>query len=385
SVFGGTGNLTGAFTANSSGNSGPIWAVIQPTGNSTGGRFLPGTLHNIRYGIIATGGAMPSAPSFVGTKTLTALDIGVTPLTVATTDDGAYIQGNAQVGGAGKFVCAYSNTLGTGDPIAVGLIRGHSYNQLSNNELPASIDSILKGGTNVVAGDYALLIPIGANNTSGIQRLELRNNLNVVSFPSTSLNGIWPSGANTTSVLRRGVVSILSTDAPLPVKLVNFSASLNNNQTELNWSTASETNNKGFEVERSTDGENFETIGFVKGNGNSNSINKYSFTDANQSSAFYRLKQIDFDGKFEYSNIVKVSNDEILVDLNPNPFNDNLVINSPTMIENAEIIDVTGKVKLMEIVNSNKATINTSALSNGIYFIRINNGQKVITKRIIKN
>lgn len=174
-------------------------------------------------------------------------------------------------------------------------------------------------------------------------------------------------------------------NGPLPVKLVNFSASLNNNQTELNWSTASETNNKGFEVERSIDGENFETIGFVKGNGNSNNVHKYSFIDANQSSAFYRLKQIDFDGKFEYSNIVKVSNDEILVDLTPNPFNDNLVINSPTMIENAEIIDVTGKVKLMEVVNSNKATINTSALSNGIYFIRINNGQKVITKRIIKN
>ncbi len=174
-------------------------------------------------------------------------------------------------------------------------------------------------------------------------------------------------------------------NGPLPVKLVNFSASLNNNQTELNWSTASETNNKGFEVERSIDGVNFETIGFVKGNGNSNRINKYSFIDANQSSAFYRLKQIDFDGQFEYSSTVKVSNDELLVDLTPNPFNDNLVINSPTMIENAEIIDVTGKVKLMEIVNSNRATINTSTLSNGIYFIRINNGQKVITKRIIKN
>ncbi|MBJ7428540.1 MAG: T9SS type A sorting domain-containing protein, partial [Bacteroidia bacterium] len=174
-------------------------------------------------------------------------------------------------------------------------------------------------------------------------------------------------------------------NSALPVKLVSFSASLNNNQTELNWSTASETNNKGFEVERSIDGVNFETIGFVKGNGNSNSMNKYSFIDANQSSAYYRLKQIDFDGKFEYSSTVKVNSDELLVDLTPNPFNDNLVINSPTIIENAEIIDVTGKVKLMEIVNSNKATINTSTLSNGIYFIRINNGQKVITKRIIKN
>lgn len=171
----------------------------------------------------------------------------------------------------------------------------------------------------------------------------------------------------------------------LPVKLTSFRAEILNNQTILNWSTASETNNKGFEVEKSIDGVNFETIGFVSGNGNSNKINKYSFTDANQSSAYYRLKQIDFDGQFEYSTTVKVNSDELFIELNPNPFNDNLVINSASNIVNAEIIDVNGKVKIMEVVNNNKASINTSSLSNGIYFIRINNGEKVITKRIIKN
>jgi len=79
----------------------------------------------------------------------------------------------------------------------------------------------------------------------------------------------------------------------LPVNFTSFNAIINNNQTNLTWSTASEINNKGFEIERSIDGVNFETIGFVKGNSNSNRINKYSFIDANHSSAFYRLKQID--------------------------------------------------------------------------------------------
>lgn len=171
----------------------------------------------------------------------------------------------------------------------------------------------------------------------------------------------------------------------LPVKLVSFSASLNNNQTELNWSTASETNNKGFEIERSNDGKNFTTIAFVQGAGNSNRLLSYSFIDDNKATAYYRLKQIDFDGKFEYSNLVKVNSDELLIDLNPNPFNDNIVISSANKIVNAEIIDINGKTKIMEIINNNKATINTSSLSSGVYFIRVNDGVKVITKRIIKN
>ncbi len=171
----------------------------------------------------------------------------------------------------------------------------------------------------------------------------------------------------------------------LPVKLVNFSANLSNNQTELNWSTASETNNKGFEIERSNDGKNFTTIAFVQGAGNSNRLLSYSFIDDNKATAYYRLKQIDFDGKFEYSNLVKVNSDELLIDLNPNPFNDNIVISSANKIVNAEIIDINGKTKIMEIINNNKATINTSSLSSGVYFVRVNDGVKVITKRIIKN
>jgi len=187
-----------------------------------------------------------------------------------------------------------------------------------------------------------------------------------------------------TSTLFRGVSFTPGTNS-LPVKLVNFTASLTNNQTALNWTTASEINNKGFQVEKSNDGKNFSAITFVSGAGNTNRLMNYTYNDDNKLTAFYRLKQIDFDGKFEYSNIVKVSNDELLIDLNPNPFSDDIVLSSPNKIVNAEIIDMNGKTKIMEIVNSNKVTINTSALSNGIYFIRVNDGKKVITKRIIKN
>jgi hypothetical protein len=382
SVFS-TANWIGAFTTDASGNSGPVWGAVQPTGNAT--RFLPGAIVNLRIGYIATGGSMPAAPSFIGTKNITGLDIGNTAVTPATTDDGAFIQGSATALGSGKYVCAYDNTAGTGDPISIGLIRTHSVNQLSNNELPAAIDSILKGGTNVVDGDYALLIPIGSNNPNGVQRLEIRNKSNVVSFPSITASGIWPSGGNTVTVARRGVVSINAVDAPLPVKYTQFTADRNNDNIKLNWSTASEVNNNGFEIERSSNGTDFEKIGFVKGVGNSSRLNKYSFTDKNNSFAYYRLKQVDFDGKYEFSKVLTVKSNESSVELSPNPFNDNLVINSNTTIINAEIVDITGRVKMFEVVNSNTAKLNTSGLDNGVYFIRINNGEKVITKRIIKN
>lgn len=174
-------------------------------------------------------------------------------------------------------------------------------------------------------------------------------------------------------------------NSTLPVKYTQFTAERNNDNIKLNWSTASEVNNNGFEIERSSNGTDFEKIGFVKGVGNSSRLNKYSFTDKNNSFAYYRLKQVDFDGKYEFSKVLTVKSNESSVELSPNPFNDNLVINSNTTIINAEIVDVTGRVKMFEVVNSNTAKLNTSGLDNGVYFIRINNGEKVITKRIIKN
>ncbi|MCF8430197.1 MAG: T9SS type A sorting domain-containing protein [Bacteroidia bacterium] len=171
----------------------------------------------------------------------------------------------------------------------------------------------------------------------------------------------------------------------LPVKFTSFNAIINNNQTNLTWTTASELNNKGFEIERSTDGVNFETVGFVKGNVNSNRINKYNFIDANHASAFYRLKQIDFDGKFDYSNVISVQGNDLLINITPNPFNNILEINSNGNLVNVEVLDITGKVVMSETINGSKTTLNTASLNNGVYFVRISNGESVVTKRIIKN
>ncbi|HEY1872397.1 MAG TPA: hypothetical protein VGG71_15140, partial [Chitinophagaceae bacterium] len=100
--------------------------------------------------------------------------------------------------------------------------------------------------------------------------------------------------------------------AVLPVSMFNFGGSIKNNDAYLNWSTATESNNKGFYIERSKDGQNFASIGFVKGAGNSSKITNYTYTDylikdLNVTTTYYRLKQVDLDGKYSYSNMLSLN------------------------------------------------------------------------------
>ncbi|MDP2363200.1 MAG: hypothetical protein Q8M94_05470, partial [Ignavibacteria bacterium] len=98
-------------------------------------------------------------------------------------------------------------------------------------------------------------------------------------------------------------------NVPLPVELTSFTSKVISDRVQLNWQTKTEVNNYGFEIERKTSDEQWEKIGFVNGNGNSNSPKDYLFVDKNLfggSKFNYRLKQIDNDGQFEYSDMVVV-------------------------------------------------------------------------------
>ncbi|MEO5893194.1 MAG: T9SS type A sorting domain-containing protein [Ferruginibacter sp.] len=98
------------------------------------------------------------------------------------------------------------------------------------------------------------------------------------------------------------------TPGNLPVTFINFDGILGDSKAILNWSTATEINNKGFEVEKSTDGQLFTGIGFVTGNGNSSIVNTYQYTDNKVLSGFnyYRLRQVDLDGNFKYSATIRL-------------------------------------------------------------------------------
>ena len=175
---------------------------------------------------------------------------------------------------------------------------------------------------------------------------------------------------------------------PVPVELATFTANIKNKLIELNWQTATEVNNYGFEVERSQN-DNWQKIGFVQGHGNSNSPKEYTFTDKpNKGSKFkYRLKQIDFDGQFEYSSEVEVDLDvpaNFSVKQNfPNPFN------PTTKIEFSIPIDNNVEIKVFNVIGMEVATLlneqrqagtyniefNASNLSSGIYFYKITSGK----------
>jgi hypothetical protein len=187
-----------------------------------------------------------------------------------------------------------------------------------------------------------------------------------------------------------------STPGPLPVELTSFSATISGNTVCLSWTTATETKNYGFEIERTPlTQEGWETIGFIKGSGNSNSPKEYSFTDISNHSFRYRLKQIDTDGKFTYSKEIEVNNLLPLIfnlaQNYPNPFNPSTVISySIPEASNVklEVYNVLGKV-ITTLVNKIQEagvyniSFNAAELSSGVYYYTIQAGTYFATKKML--
>ncbi len=184
----------------------------------------------------------------------------------------------------------------------------------------------------------------------------------------------------------------------LPVELSSFSALIIDKGVRLNWQTATEVNNYGFSVERRTKSDEWEKIGFVQGHGNSNSPKEYSFTDNNlqQGNIQYRLKQIDNDGSFTYSNVVETSINELpktfgLFQNYPNPFNPTTKITyqiPENLRVTLKLFDIIGN-EVATLVNENKSPgsyeviLEANYLQSGIYFYRLQAGKFTTTKKLI--
>jgi photosystem II stability/assembly factor-like uncharacterized protein len=190
----------------------------------------------------------------------------------------------------------------------------------------------------------------------------------------------------------------------IPVELSSFTAIAKANNVILNWLTATETNNLGFEVERKPDSKSlqeetfreWDKIGFVEGKGTVTEQQFYTFTDEYLSGGkyLYRLKQIDFDGSFEYSYIVKVEigfPDNFSLSQNyPNPFNPTTNIGFRTAnsgFVSLKVFDVLGR-EVATLVNEEKSTgeyeveFDASLLSNGFYFYVLNAGGNRLSKKM---
>ena len=198
----------------------------------------------------------------------------------------------------------------------------------------------------------------------------------------------------------------------IPVELILFTAETNGNDVELKWQTATEKNNSGFEIERTSphpspyqgegvstwrDGRGWEIIGFVQGNGTTTEPKSYSFTDenVNTGSYKYRLKQIDFDGTFTYSDILEIeiaSPSEISLEQNyPNPFNPTTSIQyaiSSRQFVTLKIYDILGN-EIATLVNEEKSAgsyeikFTVEGLSSGIYFYRLQAQDLTLIKKML--
>lgn len=178
----------------------------------------------------------------------------------------------------------------------------------------------------------------------------------------------------------------INLDNPLPVELSTFTSNVTGNDVNLSWSTSTETNNSGFDIERRISNSTWNKVGFVEGSGNSITPVSYSFTERNLNSGTYsyRLKQIDFNGNFEYFNLSNEVNIGTPVEFSlnqnyPNPFNPSTKIEFALPKDgfvSLAIFDNSGR-EVSRLVNENRSSgyyavsFNGSGLSSGIYFYRL--------------
>ncbi len=253
---------------------------------------------------------------------------------------------------------------------------------------------------------------LGAGNLlSGVQTTDLRlfNRANGSAAAWTQLNAS-ASVANfatqtvrfaQTSAMFGTQLSIGAVNNPLPVEWLSFKGTLDGSTAKLEWSVASEKNNSGFAVERSIDGLTFTEIGFIKGNGNHNVVTSYGYSDEgimNQTKVvYYRIKQIDFNGKTSYSKTIRI-NDELnsllaVSSLYPNPMSDVLSIELSQANNDElaiELYDMTGKLVAFENINrlNGNNVVSTNAFKDvpaGLYVIQVkSSGALVFKSKLIK-
>ncbi|MBC7778264.1 MAG: T9SS type A sorting domain-containing protein [Phycisphaerae bacterium] len=180
--------------------------------------------------------------------------------------------------------------------------------------------------------------------------------------------------------------------AALPIELISFRGHIEGTATKLNWVTATEYNNAYFSIERSSNGRDFTGIAELEGGGTSFVPKEYLFSDDNplQGKNYYRLRQVDFDGKFSYSSIVTVSfgkAKEMLLIHHPTTDNLHILLEKPAQEDASwHVFDMSGRLMFSGKMptESTEYLLNIPELSAGAYVLRLSDGQEVMVEQFIK-
>jgi hypothetical protein len=218
---------------------------------------------------------------------------------------------------------------------------------------------------------------------------------NGATWDRITTNGSYTTSGLTHSITKTGWSNFspfaVFSQVSLPIELLSFTGKAQQGKALLTWATATEKNNEGFVVEKSLDGIRFDKIGFVKGNNNSNVAHDYNFLDFNfTKNAYYRLKQMDNDSYFNYSNVIALNTEGVktkgTMQTYPNPVSDVLTVEtSVSEMSQLEITDAIGRVVFKQNVESGSYQIPTSSLVNGMYIVKLSNKNDVSIQKIIKN
>jgi hypothetical protein len=324
------------------------------------------------------------------------------PLTVGSNSRAASVNYSAAPTVAGKLMVRFI----AGAPGATGLpIVDAGINLV--NIADAGIwrttsDGVLTGGTYDVTVN-ADGIPGALNYT----QTALLSRANSASPWLAAGTHVTTTGSNAAMVMSRtGLTAYgemgIAGDAsnPLPVTLTTFTGIAKAGDALLSWTTASEINNKGFDVERSVDGRSFEFAGFVKGAGNSTTKLSYNLTDAkafakaNSNVLYYRLKQADMNGKFTYSNVVRIQNTEKAgaVSVYPNPFNAAYTVSinaAAAGTATMKMVDLQGKVVSEQtaalVKGLNAISFDDLNVMAGVYFVKVTVDGETQVLKLVKN
>ena len=278
--------------------------------------------------------------------------------------------------------------------VALSTNNGISWTVVNNGLTNININSLAVSGTNPFAWtDDGVFL----STNNGSNWFNVNQNLPQYMPTYDVFNCLVVNGSNLFAGTEIGVWKRPLSEMIIPVELTSFTATANGKEVTLNWSTATELNNQGFEVQRKFGSNNFVTVGSVKGNGTTTSPNQYSYVDKliDAGKYFYRLKQIDYGGTFEYSNEIEVEVrvlDKFTLEQNyPNPFNPTTTIgyvlqeksNAKLTLLNTLGEEIAVLVNEEQDKGFHKVEFNAVNLPSGVYFYRIHAGNYIETKKML--
>jgi len=280
-----------------------------------------------------------------------------------------------------------------GGPGPMGFALYSPHNLTGSLDTVVSYNVELQGGDGifVTTAEWILVGRLGFDVLDASSCFDLQWHPQSI-FPPTFVGEVFmvngsPIRANTQETNYGNISRCIQDLCELPVELTGFSGEERDCQTQLTWSTATESNSSHFVIERSKSGDNFVSVGRVDAAGNSVVPISYSFSDNNIGVAYYRLKQVDIDGTHSYSDIIRVAStclDDVtngdIFDVYPNPVHSQQQVNIELyskVNETAQIkvMDINGRVVLSEsraiIEGLNTLNFSASDLAAGTYFVRL--------------